>query len=516
MPQYLPIQLPAGFHNHGVELDSEGRFRKGNLIRWESGSIRPIGGWRPLQRKGVGGLTEDVEVPAGVARSIHLWLDNGGEAFAGVGTNENLYGSGVLLTLEDITPAGYTPGVLGENIGYGGKQYGRQPYGTQRIPDGVSSPLSVWTLDNFGELLIAVASQDRNIYVWELDYNTPTAARLLSDTADVDLPLCEYIIVTAERFLMALAADGNPRRIAWSDREDIDTWTVTTANEAGFIELQTTGRIVGAVKVRGRTLILTSTDAHVATYSGPPIVYGFQRIGVNCGAAGPQVIADAQFGAFWMSTDAFYRFDGSTVQEIPCEVQDHVFDDLNRLELRKAFAVTNERAQEVWWFYPSAGSVECDRYVAYDYQEGHWIIGEMARSTGADLGVYGDPIWIDSTPAFTNLSNPSPLYRHETGFSHDGVMPWAESGPINLGNGDQVMHVTKMLQDERVQGQLEVSFDTNFWPDDVLFNHGPYQLANATDVRFTGRQVRMRLTGDADTDFRIGGIRLEVQPGGRR
>ena len=157
MPEYLPIQLPPGFHNHGVDLDALGRWHDGNLVRWEGGSIRPIGGWRPLQRTKADSTTEDVTVPAGIARAIHIWIDNGGEEQIAVGTNENLYASGVRLVLKDITPAGYSSGVVGENLGYGGKQFGRGLFGTPRISDGTPSPLSVWSLDNFGELLVAVA-----------------------------------------------------------------------------------------------------------------------------------------------------------------------------------------------------------------------------------------------------------------------------------------------------------------------------------------------------------------------
>ena len=62
-------------------------------------------------------------------------------------------------------------------------------------------------------------------------------------------------------------------------------------NEAGDIELQTSGQIVCGVRMRGRTLILTTADAHIATYAGPPTVYGFERVGTSCGAVFSQVIS---------------------------------------------------------------------------------------------------------------------------------------------------------------------------------------------------------------------------------
>ena len=513
MPSYLPINLPPGFRNHGVDGDSIGRWRDGNLVRWETGVLRPIGGWTPLLRED-GPNTVPVTVPLGqVPRAMHIWQNNKGEAYIAVGTNESLFVLSEDTNREfiDRTPTGFVPegGVSG--LGYGNGVYGQaRPYGQDGIAPDVQI-FSVWSLDNFGEQLICCTSNDKQIYVWDL--LTSDAEQLVpitppdGDPALNIVPTCEYLIVTAERFVFALAADGNPRLIRWCDRENYNDWEPRPTNEAGDIELQTSGSIQGAIKVRGRTLILTSTDAHVAIYQGPPTVYGFQRVGVGCGLVSPLGVAAAAFGAFWMGSNGFYVYDGNTVQEIACEVQDKVFEDINRTQFRKIFAVANERAKEVWWFYPSAGSPECDRYVAFDYKEGHWLIGELSRSAGGDLGVFGDPIWMDQE---------GNVYRHEIGDMHGGVDPWIESGPIRLNEGQRTMQATKFIQDERVQGQVSVEFDTRYWPNDVVYNKGPYALSNATDVRFSARQIRMRLTGKDNTDWRIGDMRLEVTPRGRR
>ena len=457
MPRYLPITVPAGFRRHGVDLDSQGRWIDGSLVRFEQGSIRAVGGWRPLRRVNAGTPTDVTVSGAGsdqtAPREVHTWLDNASESFIAIGTNNNLYAAGAPLVLEDITPSGFTGGVVGESTAYGSKDYGEEAYGTERTSTGTTAPLAVWSMDNFGENLVCTTSADNTIYVWGLDYTTPTVAAPIVKSGSDDPPTCDYLIVTAERFLFALAADNNARKIVWCDREDYTQWDVLETNEAGFFELQTTGRILGAVKVRGRTLILTTTDAHVAIYNGPPTVYGFQRIGVNCGVIAPKAMADAQFGAFWMGDGAFYAFDGSSVQEVPCEVKDFVFGDINKNELRKIFAVTNERFQEVWWFYPSGSMLECDRYVAFNYAEGHWITGNLERTCGTDLGVFSDPIWLDYD---------GNIYRHENGKLHDGADIFAETGPLLLGAGDNVVHATKLLQDESTAGECSVQFSTRF------------------------------------------------------
>ena len=119
------------------------------------------------------------------------------------------------------------------------------------------------------------------------------------------------MLVTEERFVFALGAGGNPRKVQWSDREANTVWTPSATNEAGDMELQTTGRIMCGTPMRGRTLILTDNDAHVATYSGPPFVYGFERVGTACGISSRKALVSIDEGAFWMGHRGFFTFDGS-------------------------------------------------------------------------------------------------------------------------------------------------------------------------------------------------------------
>ena len=140
------------------------------------------------------------------------------------------------------------------------------------------------------------------VYEWQL--NTGTIAAQVAN-APVNN---RSIVVTAERFLFCLGAGGNSRKVQWSDREDNTTWTPAATNEAGDLELETNGQIVAGVNVRGQTLILTTTDAHVANYIGPPYVYGIERVGSSCGLAANLAYATVDAGCFWMGVHAFYAY----------------------------------------------------------------------------------------------------------------------------------------------------------------------------------------------------------------
>ena len=85
-----------------------------------------------------------------------------------------------------------------------------------------------------------------------------------------------------------------------------------------------------------------------------------------------------------------------------------------------------------------------------------------------------------------------------------------------LGSGDTVASVVEMLPDEKTQGGVDVTFKTRFYPNGVERDYGPYDMSNPTSLRFTGRQLRMRVTGAALGDWRVGVNRIDVIKGGRR
>jgi hypothetical protein len=87
---------------------------------------------------------------------------------------------------------------------------------------------------------------------------------------------------------------------------------------------------------------------------------------------------------------------------------------------------------------------------------------------------------------------------------------------MQLGAGDNVMAAVEFIPDERTQGQATVTFKTRFYPNDTERSYGPYNMGNPTNVRFSGRQIAMRVTGDINTSWRWGVPRIDAVPGGRR
>jgi hypothetical protein len=489
----IPLKIPAGQYRNGTDLMSQGRWRDINLVRWHEDALRPVGGWR--QRASV-----DIN---GVVRSMIAWEENDGLRQTAAGTYNNLYVISANGTATEITPSGLTAGRIDANINtsYGGGFYGNEEYGLPRSDTETILPATTWSLENWGEYLLAMSSDDGKLYEWQ--GNTATDAALIANAPTG----CTGMMVTEERFVVCFGAGGDPRKVQWSEREDNTVWSPLATNEAGDINIQTNGVILAGLRTRGQSLILTSEDAHTLTYAGPPFVYGTARVGNSCGLIAARAAASVDNGVIWMGLRGFFVYSGGRVQSIPCDVADYVFSDINSDQRSKVSCVVNSAWNEIWWFYPSSDSTECDRYVAYDFVESIWITGEMDRTAGVDRGVFRYPMFIDSS---------GELYEHEIGYSYGSSTPYAETGPISIGAGDNLMSVVELIPDEKTQGDVSATFKTRFYPNGAESQYGPFSMSNPTSVRFQGRQVRMRVEGSVATDWRVGIMRLDARQGGRR
>ncbi|MEY4863803.1 MAG: hypothetical protein RLZ51_1898 [Pseudomonadota bacterium] len=488
----VPLALPPGVFRNGTEYQAQGRWHDASLVRWTDGTMQPVGGWE--QRAELGGQK---------SRGALAWRALNGNRWLVSGTYQKLVVASATGTITDITPASLVLGIddAAVNTGYGGYFYGLGFYGTPRPDTGAYSEITTWSLDNWGEYLVACSSADGRLLEWQLNVANDAAAISGAPTNNLGL------VVTEERFLVALGAGGNPRKVQWSDRENNTVWTAAATNQAGDIELQTSGQIMQGIRTRGQTLILTDQDAHSMTYLGPPFVYGFERVGSGCGAISRRSAVSVDEGVFWIGQSRIHAFSGGAVQEVPCDVLDYLFSDINQAQRSKVWGVANAQNGEIWWFYPSSGSTECDRYIAFSVRERHWSIGSLSRTAGVDAGVFPNPIWFGGAGI---------AYNHEKGLNYGGATIFAESGPVQIGQGDQVLSAVELIPDEKTRGDVTLTFSTRFHPNDTERSYGPYSMANPTAVRFTGRQATMRVTGARLADWRFGVPRLDVRSGGRR
>ena len=491
---YIPLKLPPGIYRNGTEYQAAGRWYDANLVRWYENTLRPMGGWRKRSSSQMTGL----------CRGFLTWRDNSATRWIAAGTQSKLYAMNEAGTLKEITPSGFTAGSADAVIktGYGYSTYGSFGYGVARPDLGSITPATTWSMDTWGEYLVACSSADGKLYEWQLGFTTPTIAAAITNAPTGN----KAVLVTAERIMFALGAGGNPRKVQWCDQENNTVWTPAGDNLAGDYDLATPGSLIAGKRVKGVNLLFTDVDVHTAQYVGAPFVYGFEKAGSGCGLISAQAVAAIDTAAIWMSKSGFWMYDGY-VKPLPSDVSDYVFGNINFNQASKIYSIHNSKFGEIWWYYPSSGSNENDSYVTFNYRENHWNIGTLARTAGTDAGVFTNPMAV-STDGY--------VYEHEVGFAYDSASVYAESGPIQLGNGDNIMSVKEVIPDEQTLGEAVVSFKTRNYPTGEQSTYGPYTAANPTDVRFAARQVNIKVTGAVLADWRIGVMRLDAQPSGKR
>lgn len=496
----IELDIPPGVVRAGTRYQSAGRWYDTNLVRWVDGNLRPIGGWRSM----TGGAGPAEFSLTGKARGAHAWRGNDSAPYLAIGTHSKLYaysGSDVF----DITPAALASGRADTTsyTGYGIGAYGRWGYGVPRVTAGATALATTWTIQNFGQDMLAVHSDDGRLIKW--DRNFASVATAVTASAGTVPTSNAAVVVTEERYAVLLGANGNPRRVFWSNQEDYTDWQITATKTTGDFDIESVGKLRNGWRVRGGTLLLTDEDAHIMEYVGPPYVYGFRRVGTGCGIVSKHGCVVTDDFAFWMSSGSFYVYDGY-VKTLPCPVADYIFSDWNPVQAEKIFAVRVPAYREVWWFYPSSSATECDRYVSYSYTDGVWAIGSCSRTTGVPDGVFSQ-IFVGAD---------GKMYEHEVGWQYSGDTPYAESGPAEVGDGSRVYRLQRLIPDERTAGQVTAEFTSWFYPNGSSQSFGPYTMANPTSVRMTGRNISVKLKSAGAYDWRVGRFKFDATPLGER
>jgi hypothetical protein len=511
-----PFAIPPGMARHGTIYQSKGRWYRGNLVRFFNGAIRPVGGWNKLQRTdSTATTTVNVSTSSAVPRCMLAWRGLSDKPWLAIGTDKKLFSfaEGVLT---DISPVGLAAGQpdASYDVGpYGGaadQNYGQFAYGLGDPTIGQVVEPGSWQLDNFGQYLIGCLSSDGGLYLYTLS----GVATAISGAPTG----CAGVVVTPEHFVLALGAGNNPRLLKWASQDTTDKWdqdhVANPQYNDGDLELQGDGRIMTGRRGRSETLVWTDAELYVVRYVGGVLVYGQERVGTNCGIISRQAVSMIDGTAVWMSTQGFHRYEGY-VQPLASEVADAVFSDFNFAQKAKVCSYTIAQFGEVWWHYPSASSMENDRYVVWNYRENHWTLGELGRTCGVDRGAFDYPILANAA---------GDVFEHEKGWDHENVTPYLESGPREIGQGDEVMSITQAFPDDRHRGDVQFTIFGAFYPQDDASSepanpeiaYGPYTLTAPLDLRITARQIRLKVTEATPGDWRFGVPRFEVDSDGLR
>jgi hypothetical protein len=480
--------------------------------------------------------------------------------------------TGGSLSLKPFEPVG--PRAQTYGYGWGVSSWGGGGWGQAASASSVALEPGLWSLDNFGEVLIATVANGKT-FTWNGGAASPLTNRASTTTTNFSTannptasrvtlvsPTTRHLIHLATETTIGNTATQDDMFIRFSNQEGIDTYAPSATNTAGTQRLQDGTKIIGALKAKESILIWTDNALYTMKFIGAPFTFGFEQVGTNCGLIGKNAAIEIDGVAFWMSPKGFFAFDG-TVRSLPCSVEDHVFENIDTTKGQQVNAGLNNLFTEVVWYYPSAGSEYNDKYVIYNYGEssltkvpgGVWYTGTEARTSWVDATIYPKPFATkysstsDGTfPIIVGQSSlgQTTLFEHEIGTDQVNpngttttVTSFIKSYDIDLESrmrrtaqggvasgavaGEFFLALRRFVPDfKTLAGNCKISLGIKRYPQDSQTTTAlsPFTVNSTTlkkDTRARGRFLNIKIENDAASEsWRFGTLKLDLQQDGRR
>jgi hypothetical protein len=468
-----------------------------------------------------------------------------------------------------------TVGPAEQSYGYGWgiDTWSSGAWGEAASASNVSLEPGLWSLSNFGQVLVATIANGKT-FTWNSGATDPLTIRASTATSGFETtsnptatrvtlvsPTTRHLIHLGTETVIGTPSTQDDMFIRFSDQENINLYTPTATNTAGTQRLQDGTRIMGSLKAKETILVWTDNALYAMKFIGAPFTFGFEQVGTNCGLIGKNAAVEIDGVAFWMSNNGFFMFDG-TVKSLPCSVEDYVYDQADTTKGQQIYAGLNNLYTEVVWYYPSQGSDYNDQYVVFNYGEsmrgGVWYIGTESRTSWIDSTVYSKPSatkFNDSaTGTFPVIVGESglgqtTLFEHEVGTDQvnpDGstttVTSFVKSYDFDLQSrqqakqkdalgqssgpsvaGEVFLAMRRFVPDFKdLQGNAKVTLGVKRYPQqsETTTTLSPFTINSSTDKKDTrarGRFVNIKIENtDVSESWRFGTLRIDIQPDGRR
>jgi hypothetical protein len=150
--------------------------------------------------------------------------------------------------------------------------------------------------------------------------------------------------------------------------------------------------------------------------------------------------------------------------------------------------------------------------------KGQWAPGSFDRTAWVKASVFPFPI------AFS--ANDHKIYYQEVpdaGDSTGSLNAFIESGFIDVGDGDSLYIIKRIIPDFNLQGPtVNISIKTKLWPNETATTHGPYlamPTTNKLDLLIKAREMAVRFdsAGAAGNSFwELGSVGFDSQQSGEK
>lgn len=350
--------------------------------------------------------------------------------------------------IQYLLPSGQVNNVSA--TGYGAGDYGAGDYGGFSGGSTIL-PMRQWSLDHFGQDLIASPSNGR-IYFWQPPNVIPaTSVGGTSPTASTAV-----FVMPQSQIIMALGAEiggtQQPLLVRWCNAADFTDWTASVSNLAGSYSVPTGSGCVGGLAI-GLTGALIWTDVSLVSVSflGFPLVFSFNPVALGCGLVGARAAGVIGPLVMWLGKDQPFKYVlGGGVTPIECSVWDFYIDNVDKFQTGAIHCAPNSNFNEFTWHFPLSQSsplwnaLAPMAYIKYNFVEDVWDYGlssQYQRTSWVNQSPMGNPIGADLTGL---------LQQHEVGRDADGAaMQWswqAAFAPLSE-NADDFMFADHLIPD---------------------------------------------------------------------
>lgn len=579
----ISLAIPPGIQRDGTLFDSP-MYVDGKWVRFQRGRPRKIGGYSGLFLNATGisrGMVMQSQnglnyVYSGQSNSVLAWQTD----------NDNATGFGPTAITLDASfvsnnnnlwqwEIGYDSGGTGDLtvIGHAGQnltnidntvdtflQIGNFPYGamaklgtftastvtTNGSPTITISPANL--LIGIGQTVTGTGIPSSTT-ITNVVQTTPTTTITLSANATVTgtntLTYDNNIAVSGGVVMLYpyLFVYGNDGLIKNSSAGNFQNWVGADANENNV----SSTKVVKGMAVRGGTTspagLFWSLDQLTRVTYAPQqigtstIYWRYDIVSSQTSIMSSQCVIEYDGIYYWCGVDRFLMYNG-VVQEIQNNTNiNFFFDNLNYSQRQKVWVTKIPRWGEIWWFYPSGDSTECNNAIIYNVRDKVWYDAGYAeganRSAGLFSEVYRKPIWADNV---VNTQGKYTLWSHETGVNQTYLtqvtavqsyfetnnLGWVTGGPGNV----QVMGDNKWIRIERVEpdfvqdGEMNLYITGKGYADDVDVTSKPYTFDSTTlkvDMREQRRELRMRFESNTfNGNYEMGKVLISADIGDER
>jgi hypothetical protein len=501
-----------------------------------AGVVGPIGGIPAAEIN-----AEHVVVGVPTANSFEI-------AVTTVATSTVTAAGGTTITVDFQLPIGFDIATAGFGWGVGG--WGGSPAGTGWGSPGsppIYQPMRLIHFTKYEQTLVYNV-RFGDIFIWTFNSGLPanSSVYLKNEPGAADVPeeVTQVLYAQDNGHLLAFGCTPfgggarDPLLIRWASQSDIVNWTVNDLTTAGFLRVASGSEIYKAIPVFQEILVFTESSISSLQFTGTLDVFSITEISPDVSLISPNAVTNEKNVTYWMGRDKFFLYNGR-VETLPCTLRAEVFNNINFLQKDQIFAASNEKFNEIWWFYPSTTSDVIDKYVVYNYFENVWYYGDctdgMARSAWCESHLRDYP-----QAASTDFY----VYNHEDGCDNDGApfTAFITSGDLSLDEGDNYMLVRRLIPDVSFAGSCNAANPSvNLTLEPRNFPGANYisvnaenqnlvravtrsstvpieQYTNQVFVRTRARQIGLTIesSGVLGVAWQLGIPRADVRPDGRK